>query len=150
MPGGRKRGPIALGQNPGGRPEAEIDLKELEKLCAIQCTNAEIAAWFGVSERTIDRKRHEPEFLDVMERGKGKGRISVRRLQMKAAEAGNPALLIWLGKQVLGQRDLEREAQRDMADRPTRVTAGWVTPKPVEKDVNISQQDEQRPDVRLQ
>ena len=105
MPGGRKPGPIAPGQNPGGRPEAEIDLKELEKLCAIQCTNAEIAAWFGVSERTIDRKRHEPEFLAVMERGKGKGRISVRRMQMKAAETGNPALLIWLGKQLLGQRD---------------------------------------------
>ena len=105
MPTGRKKGPIPEGQNPGGRPEAEIDLTELEKLCAIQCTNAEIAAWFNVSERTIDRKRHEAKFLEVMERGKGKGRISIRRLQMKAAEAGNATLLIWLGKQLLGQRD---------------------------------------------
>ena len=32
---------------------AGIDLVELEKLCGLQCTDAEIAAWFGVSERTI-------------------------------------------------------------------------------------------------
>lgn len=32
---------------------ADIDLGELERLCAIQCTDEEIAAWFNVSTRTI-------------------------------------------------------------------------------------------------
>jgi hypothetical protein len=35
------------------RPEAKIDLVELEKVCGMQCTDEEVAAFFGVSIRTI-------------------------------------------------------------------------------------------------
>jgi len=84
---------------------ADIDLNELERLCAIQCTDEEIAAWFGVSTRTIERRRLEPAFGEVMERGKAKGRISIRRLQMKLLEEGNATMGVWLGKQILGQVD---------------------------------------------
>lgn len=84
---------------------SEIDLAELEKLCALQCTDEEIGAWFGVSTRTIERRRLEPEFAEVMERGKAKGRISVRRMQMKLLEEGNATMGVWLGKQLLGQVD---------------------------------------------
>jgi len=83
----------------------DIDLSELERLCAIQATDEEIAAWFGVSTRTIERRRLEPEFAEVMERGKAKGRISIRRLQMKLLEEGNATMGVWLGKQILGQVD---------------------------------------------
>ena len=41
-----------------------------------------------------------------MARGRAKGRISVRRGQMKLLESGNAAIAIWLGKQLLGQRDV--------------------------------------------
>jgi hypothetical protein len=84
---------------------AEIDLVELEKLCGLQCTDEEIAAWFNVSVRTIERRRQEPEFSEVMHRGRARGRISVRRMQMKLLEQGNASMGIWLGKQLLGQRD---------------------------------------------
>lgn len=84
---------------------AEIDLSELERLCATQATDEEIAGWFGVTTRTIERRRLEPEFARVMERGKTKGRISVRRLQMKLLEEGNATMGVWLGKQLLGQTD---------------------------------------------
>jgi len=83
----------------------EIDMAELEKLCQLQCTDEEIAAWFNVSTRTIERRRLEPEFAEVMARGKAKGRISVRRLQMKLLEEGNATMGVWLGKQLLGQAD---------------------------------------------
>ena len=63
-----------------GRPEAGIDMEELEKLCAMQCTDEEIAAWFAVSIRTIERRRKVAEFNDVMDRGKAKGRVSLRRV----------------------------------------------------------------------
>jgi hypothetical protein len=89
----------------GGRPRVDIDLGELEKLSGLQCTDEEIAAWFGVTTRTIENRRKEPEFLAVMERGKAKGRISVRRLQMKLLEEGNATMGVWLGKQILGQVD---------------------------------------------
>lgn len=84
---------------------AEIDLGELEKLCSLQCTDEEIAAWFGVTTRTIERRRTEPEFAEVMRRGKAKGRISVRRMQMKLLEEGNATMGVWLGKQMLGQSE---------------------------------------------
>ena len=38
------------------RPKARIDLVELEKLCAMQCTDEEIAAFFGVSTKTVERR----------------------------------------------------------------------------------------------
>ena len=83
----------------------EIDLTELEKLCQLQCTDEEIAAWFGVTTRTIERRRLETKFGEVMARGKARGRISVRRMQMKLLEEGNATMGVWLGKQLLGQTD---------------------------------------------
>jgi hypothetical protein len=82
-----------------------MDLAELEKLCSLQCTDGEIAAWFGVTTRTIERRRKEPAFAQVMDRGKAKGRISVRRQQLKLLENGNATMAVWLGKQILGQTD---------------------------------------------
>lgn len=89
----------------GGPPKAEISLKGLEKLCEMQCTDAEIAAVFEVATKTIERRRKEPEFAEAMERGRLKGCVSLRRAQMKAALAGDRTMLIWMGKQLLGQRD---------------------------------------------
>src|SRR6266481_3143326 len=98
MPGGTRPG--------AGRKAINIDLVELEKLCSLQCTDEEIGAWFGVSTRTIESRRKQPQFSEVMNRGKAKGRISVRRAQMKLLESGNGTMGVWLGKQLLGQRDV--------------------------------------------
>ena len=98
MPGGKRPG--------AGRKAVNIDLVELEKLCAFQCTDEELAAWFGVSARTIESRRKQPRFAAVMNRGRAKGRISVRRAQMKLLESGNGTMGVWLGKQLLGQRDV--------------------------------------------
>ena len=94
---------------------AEIDMVELEKLCVLHCSDREIADWFGVSLRTIERRRQEPEFAAVIDRGRSKGKISVRRLQMKLVEQGNTTMAIWLGKQLLGQSDyVEHEVHSPM------------------------------------
>src|SRR5258707_2858363 len=84
---------------------AKIDMAELERLSAMQCTDEEIAAWFGVTTRTIERRRKNAKFAEVMNRGKAKGRISVRRAQLKLLEAGNATMGVWLGKNILGQVD---------------------------------------------
>jgi hypothetical protein len=72
----------------------------------LQCTDEEVASWLGVSTRTIESRRKQPEFAAVMNRGRAKGRISVRRAQMKLLESGNGTMGVWLGKQLLGQRDV--------------------------------------------
>ena len=84
---------------------ASINLGELEKLAALQCTDEEIAGWFGVSTRTIERRRKSRVFAETMERGRAKGRISLRRAQLKMLENGSATMGIWLGKQYLGQAD---------------------------------------------
>ena len=88
-----------------GRKAAQIDLGELEKLCSMHCSDDEVAAWFGVSVRTIQNRRRQPEFAKVMHRGKARGCLNVRRAQLRLLEADNPAMAIWLGKIVLGQRE---------------------------------------------
>jgi hypothetical protein len=89
-----------------GRKPVEIDVVELEKLCSLHCTDQDLASWFGVSVRTIESRRKQRLYAEAMERGKTKGRISVRRAQMKLVEAGNATIVIWMGKQLLGQRDV--------------------------------------------
>src|SRR5690606_6388332 len=89
-----------------GRPKAPIDLALVEKLAGIQCTEEEIAAVLEIHPETFRRrKRQEPEIAEALERGRSKGRVSLRRAQWKAAEGGNSTMLVWLGKQYLGQRD---------------------------------------------
>ena len=87
------------------RPEATIDLAELEKLAGMQCTNEEIAAFFGVSKRTILRKCKVEKFRDIIEQGRAKGRVSVRRSLFKLSNAGNVAASIFLAKNLLGYKD---------------------------------------------
>jgi hypothetical protein len=104
-----------------GRRSVHIDLAELEKLCALQCTHAELAAWFNVSTHTIEARRKQTEFFDTMERGKAKGRVSVRRAQMRLLEAGNATMGVWLGKQLLGQRDIVTNEHTGSAGGPIQL-----------------------------
>lgn len=88
------------------RPRHEIDLAAIERLASIQCTDEEIAAVLGVSTDTIGRRKlDDPEFAKALFDGRSKGRATLRRLQWQRANAGSDTMMIWLGKQTLGQRD---------------------------------------------
>ena len=110
------------GRRKAGRKPVQIDLVELEKLCALHCTVEEIADWYGVSTRTIENRRKRPEFAQAMQRGRSKGRISVRRAQMKMLESGNGTMGVWLGKQLLGQRDTITNEHVGSGGGPIQVT----------------------------
>lgn len=104
------------------RPEKKIDLVELEKLCSMQCTDEEIAAWFDVSTKTIERRRKEPQFREVMDKGKAKGRISLRRDLFRLANNGNVAAAIFLAKNLLGYRDVLSNEHSGPAQTPLTIT----------------------------
>lgn len=89
-----------------GRPKAKIDVIELEKLCGMQCTDEEVAAWFGVCTKTIERLRQRKQFREIMDRARAKGRVSVRRNLFRQAGNNNIAATIFLAKNVLGYRDV--------------------------------------------
>ena len=84
---------------------AAIDLVKLEKLCMLHCTDQEIASYFGVPTERIEQERKSPQFAEVMERGKAKGKIAIRRGQMRLLEKGSSTMAVLLGKQILGQQD---------------------------------------------
>ena len=91
---------------PRNRPPKVIQLDEVEKLGRLQCTNSELAAYFGMTERQIiNRRAKDPELDEAFKRGANAGRISLRREQFRAALDGDRTMLVWLGKNVLGQRD---------------------------------------------
>jgi len=94
------------GSRPGsGRKKVNIDLEQVEKLCGLQCTDEELASFFGVSPRTIERRKSQPAFVEAMARGKAKGRLSLRRNLWGLAAKGNPAANIFLAKNLLGYKD---------------------------------------------
>jgi hypothetical protein len=88
------------------RPQTKIDLVELEKLYGMQCTDEEVAAFVGVSTRTLARRRQNKKFADIADKAKAKGRVSVRRALFKQAANGNIAAAIFLAKNLLGYKDI--------------------------------------------
>jgi hypothetical protein len=94
--------------HPGGRPQKTIDWEEFDKLCQLQCTKKEMASFLEVDENTIDAillREKGVSFSVYFEQKAAGGKRSLRRRQFQAAEEGSPAMLIWLGKQWLGQTD---------------------------------------------
>ena len=90
----------------GGRPRKVIDEDAFRKLCIMQCTLKEIAAFFDCSEDTIERscKRElKTGFADAYKTRAVQGKISLRRTQFALAEK-SAAMAIFLGKNYLGQR----------------------------------------------
>lgn len=90
------------------RPRAKINKQEFENLCAIQCTEEEICAVFGVDDMTLARwvkdNYEGRRFSEVFREKRAGGRSSLRRRQWNLAET-NATMAIWLGKNWLGQRD---------------------------------------------
>ena len=71
---------MAVGKRKGaGRKPVHINGEELEKLFGLQCTDAELEAWFNVSESTFARRKKEPAIAQAMERGRARGLLSLRR-----------------------------------------------------------------------
>lgn len=99
------------------RPRKPIDQKQFEKLCALQCTEEEIASVLDVCTDTLEawcKRTYKKRFSEVFREKRNVGKVSLRRNQMKLSET-NPTMAIWLGKQYLGQRDKqEEEVQAEM------------------------------------
>jgi hypothetical protein len=112
-----------------GRPPAEINLDKLESLAELGCTNREIAAHFGVSERLIEMRRQKEEFRAVVERGVARANISLRRKQLTMALEGDRTMLIWLGKQRLGQQDKIDHSGSIEGGAPTKIHVNFVSRK---------------------
>ena len=106
-----------------GRPRIEIDWKEFDKLCGLQCSLEEIAGWYNCSVDTIEnrvKEVHSVTFSEYFKQKRASGKISLRRKQYEAAMSGNTALLIWLGKQYLNQSDKVHQTTEEVTKQDTQ------------------------------
>ena len=90
-----------------GRPKIVIDKEQFEKLCSLQCTLAEMLAFFDVSDKTLEswcKRTYGLNFSEVFKQKRQAGFISLRRTQFQLAKK-SAAMAIFLGKNYLGQTD---------------------------------------------
>lgn len=102
-------------KNLGGRPPKPFDREQAKKLMAIWCTKDEVAGYFEMSVPTLERKCYDwareigfkdGSFETLRNIYGANTKASVRRTQIATAiENRNPTMLIWLGKQLLGQSE---------------------------------------------
>lgn len=89
-----KRGP--------GRPPKEPRVTEdvIADMASVGCTWEEMETLTGLSRPTLENR-----YLHVIEKGRAELRQSLRHKQVQLAKAGDKTMLIWLGKQLLGQSE---------------------------------------------
>ena len=90
------------------RPRKEIDWDLADKSAALMCSGEEIAHLCGVSYDTLIRQIKAmgyDGFADWFGERATPTLKSLRRKQIEVALNGNIVMLIWLGKQLLNQRE---------------------------------------------
>lgn len=123
---------VILGPDPGplpepskgGQPMADIDELTVYGMAMVGATNVEIAQICRVDETTIAKR-----FPKVLADARANLRKKLRRAQLAKAMEGNPTMLIWLGKQMLGQKD-RADMTSDDKPLPHSVKVILVKPKP--------------------
>lgn len=83
-----------------GKRKRVVAPDDVYKLAAIGSTDREIARWFDMDEQTL-----RYNFKDILAKGREDLSQSLRMAQLKLALNGNAVMLIWLGKNILGQSD---------------------------------------------
>jgi hypothetical protein len=115
-----------------GRPRKEIDWNLLDSLITLSaqlnfCAERQLVEWKEeVNHQTIKacrevlerriKERFNLTFTEYREQKKEPLRLKLRQKQIDMALAGNVALLIWLGKNELGQKDKQEISTED--DKP--------------------------------
>jgi len=84
----------------------QIDTVQLQKLATLGCTNKEMGDFFGCSADLLEKS-----YSEFLIKGRAEQKMRLRQLQWKACESGNVTMLIFLGKNMLGQQDRIEESQ---------------------------------------
>lgn len=88
------------------RPKKNIASGQVYKLGKLGLSLGEMADFFGCDPTTLSKR-----FSAELDKSRAEMKMRLRRLQWRAAESGNTAMLIWLGKNYLGQSDEPRKIE---------------------------------------
>jgi len=73
---------------------------ECYRLAMMGCPDREIAEWFDISESTL-----RYNFSSYLTKARAQLKQKLRQAQLRVAFEGNPTMLIWLGRNMLGQTE---------------------------------------------
>ena len=99
-----------------GRPKADIDWQTVGKLLEAGCAGTDIASQLGIGVDTLERRcrtDNKVTFSAFSQQKRMSGDNLLRAAQYKTAMEGNTTMLIWLGKQRLGQSDKNELTGKD-------------------------------------
>ncbi|MGZ7043560.1 MAG: hypothetical protein ACXVHM_03120 [Methanobacterium sp.] len=100
------------------RPEKQIDWQRVDQLLEAGCHGTEICPHFDLTpERFYERvqERYGMNFSAYSQEKRQKGDSLLREKQFSKAVDGDNMMLIWLGKNRLGQRDREEKIENQEA-----------------------------------
>jgi hypothetical protein len=108
------------------RPKADIDWKRVDELLEADCEGTEIAAHLGLVPDTLYKRCQEDNklrFSDYLRQKKASGNTLLKEHQWKMATGKEDSqvkksMLIWLGKQRLGQSD-KKQQTLEISDKGT-------------------------------
>ncbi len=83
-----------------GRNKTVVPEEEFYKLAALHSSWKELSDWFGVPVGTL-----RDNFADIYEKATTETKQKLRRAQLDLAMKGDRVMLIWLGKNILGQAE---------------------------------------------
>lgn len=99
------------------RPKKQIDWDVADKAAALFCTGEEIANLLGVHYNTLERRIREDlgyaSFSEWFGQKTAETTKSLRRKQLELALKGDRVMLIWLGKNLLGQAEKVEQTNTD-------------------------------------
>lgn len=97
-----------------GRKKQEIDWKKVDLMLEAHCLGTEVANHLGIHPDTLYNRVKEEfkvDFSAYSRQKKEKGKSHVKVKQYQEARIGNKQMLIWLGKNWLGQKDEPKKDQ---------------------------------------
>jgi len=83
-----------------GENQTVVPPEEVLKLAKLGCSIEEMSDWFQVPSNTL-----KYNFSEIIAKGRAETKQALRRAQISLALKGNATMLIWLGKNMLGQSD---------------------------------------------
>ena len=100
----------------------KIDTKQIEQLASFGCSNTEIASFFDCSVSLLTKS-----YSKFITKGQQQGKIRLRQIQYKRAMGdkdaegnylnnGSVPMLIWLGKQMLGQAEQPTMSENELVE----------------------------------
>jgi len=106
------------------KPRKIIDWEKVDRLIEAGCSGHEIAPAIGVDSDTLySRCVHDKgmTYSDYSAKLRSKGDGLLKAKQFQLAMSGNPAMLVWLGKNRLGQTDKAHVENTDTQPQTIRI-----------------------------